>query len=68
MASKIRQARMQKNSSTSEAPPKTKLSKAIEPANFFGQTNVIKGTYRMITPSRFEVDVPYYQPLIELNS
>lgn len=95
MALKIRQARMQKNSSNSEAPSKStdqnqhsnsiwkrpnesntinspalpnkkaKLSKAIEPVNFFSQTNVIKGTYRMITPSRFEVDVSYYQPLIE---
>ncbi|KAK0179340.1 hypothetical protein PV327_005100 [Microctonus hyperodae] len=95
MALKIRQDRMQKNSSTSRAPPKindqsqesntiwkrpnesnainspvlpikkAKFAKAIEPVNFFGQTNVIKGTYRMITPSRFEVDVPYHQPLIE---
>lgn len=58
------------NTSPVSAPPhykKVKQFNTMKPANFFiNPIETIKGVCRMITMQRFDVNVPYHQPLIDL--
>ncbi|XP_015108531.1 SWI/SNF-related matrix-associated actin-dependent regulator of chromatin subfamily A-like protein 1 [Diachasma alloeum] len=53
------------NQSTGSKPKHFKNVNTIQPDTFFGTTERIKATCRMVTSTRFEVEVPYHAQLID---
>ncbi|XP_063984206.1 SWI/SNF-related matrix-associated actin-dependent regulator of chromatin subfamily A-like protein 1 isoform X2 [Diachasmimorpha longicaudata] len=53
------------NHSSGNHPKQVKTTTTIQPAKFFGKTEKIKAACRMISSTRFEVEVIYHTQLIE---